>query len=283
MQTIVDGRQSNSGNDIFSHLLYLYVSYMKSLRSIWEGPVPPRCFLGMLKCLVLQNCPELTTIFTMDFLGNLSLLKELIVRDCPKITTLISDGSFKRKGEIFLPKLRKIMLLHLPELITISNGCYIGPSLNNMAIYDCRKLQSLSRLELSSQTLKVIMGEIKWWDQLQWSKEEWGISQRPSKFECMFFSIDDQVDIMTQFGNGGDDIDDDAENMTLPQTLFDHPKQNGDGFSMRGGFSTWTEQSESIEDGYGWKKYGQKGILGAKSPIVLVQWNLEKDEKEFEF
>ncbi|XP_028762912.1 disease resistance protein At4g27190-like isoform X2 [Neltuma alba] len=229
MQTVVDGRKTIRGNDIFSHLLYLCISHMKSLRSIWEGLLPPRCFFGMLKCLVLQNCPELTTIFTLDFLGNLSLLKEIIVKDCPKVTTLISDGSFKHKGEVFLPNLRRILLLHLPELITISNGCYIAPSLNTMGIYDCPKLQSLSKSELSSQTLN-IKGEIKWWDQLQWSREECGIPQRPSKFDGIFSSIDNQVDIMTQMGNDGDDIDDNADMMSL-QTLFEHPEQNAETFS----------------------------------------------------
>ncbi|KAI9107338.1 hypothetical protein K1719_021726 [Acacia pycnantha] len=336
MQIIVDGRQSNNGNDIFSHFLYLYVSHMKSLRSIWEGPVPPRCFLGMLKSLVLQNCPELTTIFSMDFLGNLSLLKELIVRDCPKITTLISDGSFKHKGEVFLPKLRKIMLLHLPKLITISNGCYIGPSLNNIAIYDCPKLQSLSRLELSSQTLEVIKGEINWWNQLQWSKEEWGISQRPSKFECLFSSIDNQVDIMTQFGNDGDAIDDDAVGgiVSEPQqsssatnfslnnhfdvrTQFgvddidvspvDEPLRPSNDDVVKDKkhsrrrcvgvtvcilftsacklitkivlyFSNTNKQSESLEDGYAWRKYGQKEILGAKFPRSYFRCTHKYDE-----
>ncbi|XP_054777260.1 disease resistance protein RPS2-like [Prosopis cineraria] len=101
MQTVVDARQSNSGDDTFSHLLYLHVSHMRSLRSIWEGPTPPRSFFGL--------------------------------------------------------------------------------NLEKMAIYDCPKLQSLSKKELSSQNLKLIKGETKWCDALQWSKEEWGISCRPSK------------------------------------------------------------------------------------------------------
>lgn len=91
MQTIVEGRQWNIDNDMLSHLLYLCVSYMKNLRSIWEGPAPPRYFLGMLRSLTLHNCPKLRTIFTVDFVGNLSLLKELIVKECPKVSTLIAD------------------------------------------------------------------------------------------------------------------------------------------------------------------------------------------------
>ncbi|XP_054776253.1 disease resistance protein RPS2-like isoform X3 [Prosopis cineraria] len=260
MQTIVDGRQSDSANDVFSHLLYLYISHMKSLRSIWEGPMPPHCFLGMLKSLVLQNCPELTTVFTLDFLGNLSLLKELIVKDCSKVKTLISDRSFKHKGEIFLPKLRKIMLLHLPELINISNECQIGSSLKSIAIYNCPKLQSLSKMELSSQNLTVIMGETRWWDAVQWSKEEWGTACRPSMFDCIFSSIDNHVEIMTQFGIDEDDIDDDPADMTPLQTLFDYPKQNTERIS-RMIFSASKKISkgeDTLDDRYKWREYGQK-------------------------
>ncbi|XP_054779404.1 probable disease resistance protein At4g27220 [Prosopis cineraria] len=266
MQTVVDGRQPNNGNHTLSHLLYLRISYMKSLRSIWEGPTPPRCFLGMLKSLVLQNCPELKVVFTMDFLRNLSLLKEVIVKDCPKVTTLISDGSFRYTGQIFLPKLSKIMLLHLPELLTISNGCYIGLNLEKMAIYDCPKLQSLSKMELSSQNLKLIKGETKWWDALQWSKEEWGISYQPSKFDCIFSSIDNQVDITTQFGTDDDDIDDDAAHKTPLQPSHADTKKDADRMS-RMTFSVSKriyEGQDTLYDGYNWRK--QKASVGSKNP-----------------
>ncbi|XP_054777412.1 uncharacterized protein LOC129285669 [Prosopis cineraria] len=185
MQTVVDARQSNSGDDTFSHLLYLHVSHMRSLRSIWEGPTPPRSFFGL--------------------------------------------------------------------------------NLEKMAIYDCPKLQSLSKKELSSQNLKLIKGETKWCDTLQWSKEEWGISCRPSKFDCIFSLIDNQIDIMTQFGID-DDIDDGADKRPL-LPLFEHPKQNADRisgitFSMSKRIS---EGEETLDDGYKWRTCGRKEILGSKN------------------
>ncbi|KAF7842812.1 disease resistance protein RPS2-like [Senna tora] len=253
MQTIVDGRHSNSNNDMLSHLLYLSVSYMKNLRSIWEGPNPPSSFLGMLKSLALHNCPNLTTVFTLDFLGNLSLLKELIVKECPKVTTLIkgSDGSSECEAKVFLPKLRKIILVHLPELINICNGLHIGPCLEIIGIYDCPKLQSLSKTELSSQSLKVIKGETKWWEALKWSEVDWGKACLPHKFDGLFSSVDIEDDMMTQLGVYMED-DNDSDNISA------------------GGI---------VDDGYSWRKYGQKDILGSKFPkhSITTRWPFEDD------
>ncbi|XP_054777411.1 uncharacterized protein LOC129285668 [Prosopis cineraria] len=207
MKTIVDGRCSSS-EDIFPHLLLLSVHYMKNLRSICEGQVRSSHCFGMLKSLALHNCPKLTSIFTLDFVGNLSLLKVLVVKDCPKISSVITCGSFElvEVGN-FLPKLRTMLFLHLPELITISKGLQMGPNLERIGIYNCPKLQSLSKSELSSQNLKVIKGEVKWWEALKWSEAEWGTEGRPSQFDCIFSSINQEADIMTQLGLD-DGIDD---------------------------------------------------------------------------
>ncbi|KAK7247469.1 hypothetical protein RIF29_42352 [Crotalaria pallida] len=209
MQTIVDGRHSCDNSDMLPHLLFLSVSHMKKLRSIWEGPPSPCCFFGMLRSLTLQSCPRLMTLFSLDFLGNLSLLKELIIKDCPKLSTLISHEISELKLDFFLPKLSKLLLVHLPELTSISNGIYIGPSLKEIGFYGCQKLCSLSRKELSSQVLTVIRGETKWWKGLDWSKEVWGKEDPLPMLNSIFSPINEEADILTQLAiYNHDDIDD---------------------------------------------------------------------------
>ncbi|XP_054779155.1 disease resistance protein At4g27190-like [Prosopis cineraria] len=211
MQTIVDGRYSRS-EDIFPRLLLLSVSYMKNLRSICEGEIHSSHCFGMLKSLTLHNCPKLSTIFTLNFISNLSLLKVLAVKGCPKVSALISCGSSKLKAGTFLSKLRTMILIHLPELISISNGLHMGPSLENIGIYDCPKLQSFSKMELSSKNLKIIKGETKWWEALTWSEAEWGKIGQPSMFDSIFSPINQEADIISQL-DFNDDIDDSTGGM----------------------------------------------------------------------
>ncbi|KAF8019434.1 hypothetical protein BT93_G0194 [Corymbia citriodora subsp. variegata] len=129
-------------------LEYLYVYRMKSLRCIYEGPLQ-RGSLSRLKCLALFTCPRLTTIFTPGILENLDSLEELKVEDCPLVLCLVrcEDNSIY-ESTYFLPKLKKLSLFSLPELITISSGLRIAPNLKQMSIFDCPNLMTPSTDEI---------------------------------------------------------------------------------------------------------------------------------------
>ncbi|KAK7392960.1 hypothetical protein VNO78_21410 [Psophocarpus tetragonolobus] len=194
METIVNG--SNSLDRPTSLTLeFLSVFYMKNLRSICEGH---GCFFLYLKSMTIHTCPMLTTIFTLDSLNNLSFLEEIIVEDCPKVTTLISYTTPEQKSEISLPKLKIISLLYLPELINIFNGLNVTHVLEEVIFYYCPKLESLSKSELTSKSLKIIRGENMWWEALKWNVEEWGHVGRPKYFEIIFSPIIEEFDMMKQ-------------------------------------------------------------------------------------
>ncbi|XP_048135677.1 uncharacterized protein LOC115725865 [Rhodamnia argentea] len=135
-------------------LEYLYVYRLKSLRSIYEGPLHRGC-LSHLKCLVLLTCPQLTTIFTPELLKNLDSLEELKVEDCPLVKSLVRcEDPLICKGT-FLPRLKKIFLFSLPELIGLSYGLCIAPNLEQMSIFDCPNLRHPSTDEFSCNHLTV--------------------------------------------------------------------------------------------------------------------------------
>ncbi|XP_029127509.1 disease resistance protein At4g27190 isoform X2 [Cajanus cajan] len=194
METIVDGGYLHDEHAL-PNLEFLSVFYMKNLRSICESP--EHSFLH-LKSIALHTCPMLTTIFTLESLYNLPLLEEIIIEDCPKVTTLISHDSPEQKTMAFLPRLRMITLLYLPELVNIFNGLHVEQALEKMVFYYCPKLQSLSKWELSSKSLKIIKGENKWWEALKWNVAEWGDAGRPIFLEPIFSPINEEADILTQ-------------------------------------------------------------------------------------
>uniref|UniRef100_A0A2N9GGB3 Disease resistance protein At4g27190-like leucine-rich repeats domain-containing protein n=1 Tax=Fagus sylvatica TaxID=28930 RepID=A0A2N9GGB3_FAGSY len=154
---------------VLESLEYLYVYYMKSLRSIWEGSVQKNS-LFLLKSLTLRTCPQLTTIFTQGLLANLCNLEELKVEDCPSIYSIVScEISAELKTSDFLPNLKKISLHYMPGLVSISSGLHIAPKLEWLSFYDCPNLKNPLIDEVSTQDLKKIKGERSWWEALEWS------------------------------------------------------------------------------------------------------------------
>jgi disease resistance protein RPS2 len=163
---------------------YLCIYYMKNLRSIWREPSRPWS-LYFLKYLTLRTCPRLTTIFTKRILGNLWNLEELTVDDCPSIETIVScETSAELKTSFhFLPTLKRMSLHYVPELISISSGLKIAPSLQWLSFYNCPKLKKLLNAEVSSKHLTHIKGERSWWEALEWR------SGRPSHLDEIFVPI----------------------------------------------------------------------------------------------
>ncbi|KAD4179491.1 hypothetical protein E3N88_28082 [Mikania micrantha] len=169
MRNIVDADYSME--NAFEFLEYLAVHSMKNLQSIWKGPITRNSF-SCLQVLALHTCPDLITVFTGQMLDNLHNLTVVIVEDCPKVKSLVSPRStYGSRDYIFLSNLRKILLLDLPELVSLSNGLYIAPQLETLLVYNCMKLDCLSRNELSSN-VNEIKGETEWWDALR-NRTEW--------------------------------------------------------------------------------------------------------------
>ena len=96
IEAIVNENDTDDGDVILDSLEYLSVHYMKTLRSIWKGKSlsPWSSSLLFLEVLKLYSCPQSTTIFTWDLVGNLNNLEEVVVEDCPEIKNLVllTDG-----------------------------------------------------------------------------------------------------------------------------------------------------------------------------------------------
>ncbi|XP_075652497.1 uncharacterized protein LOC142622828 [Castanea sativa] len=169
---------------VLGSLEHLYIYYMKSLRSIWEGPVQ-QSSLFLLKSLTLSTCPQLTTIFTQGLLDNLCNLGELKVEYCHSIKSIVScEISAEHGTSYFLPNLKKISLHCVPGLVSISNGLHIAPKLEWLSFYNCPNLKNPLIDEVSSQDLKKIRGERRWWEALEWS------NGRPGYLDEIFVPIE---------------------------------------------------------------------------------------------
>ncbi|KAM7481219.1 hypothetical protein LguiB_005802 [Lonicera macranthoides] len=177
MNTIVDGgdfyqERDNGGTPVLGSLRYLSVHYMKNLQSIWKGPIVSHC-LSSLEILALHTCPELTTIFNLELLRNLINLKELTVENCPKVKSLVSaDPSSLEADSDFLPALEKILLVDLPELVSIFAGLPIGPKLESIFFSNCPMLKNLFPTDFCSKYMHDIKAESEWSKALDSSSSE---------------------------------------------------------------------------------------------------------------
>ena len=214
IESIVDGAeiytQGDEGGDVCAEIIlgslqYLRLHYMKNLRSIWKGPIQRGC-LSNLKSLELHECPYLTTIFTLDLLENLNILEELVVEHCPEIISIVThEVPVEHRWfslVTYLPKLKKLSLHYMPKLVSISSGLCIAPTLEWMSFYNCPSLQTLSDMEVSSNNLKVIIGQADWWSALKWSTSAFGYVL-PCNLDSIFVPVKQDIDLMTQLAEIG--------------------------------------------------------------------------------
>ncbi|KAG5525750.1 hypothetical protein RHGRI_032140 [Rhododendron griersonianum] len=196
LQTIVDGDyECLSGGDkkpIFEGLRHLSIYYMKNLESIWQGSIPEDSLFN-LRSLTLHTCPNLTTIFMPDMLGNLFWLEELIVEDCPKIRNIVTQEDANVQSGHFLRYLKKIALLDLPQLVTISGPLCLGEEVDSLFVYSCPMLKSLDTAETYPKYCKIV-GEKEWWDSLKWHDSERSRMTQPA-----FEELRTDEDFINQF------------------------------------------------------------------------------------
>ncbi|XVF49872.1 hypothetical protein PTKIN_Ptkin04bG0050900 [Pterospermum kingtungense] len=216
MENLIDGEMHFDTNEddqcesdpdyveyVLESLQYLSIYYMENLEIIWRGPNHYGC-MSKLKFLALHTCPKLNIIFSHTLLENLVNLEEFILEDCPQVTSLVSRASVDPSmlDKKFLPSLKRLLLLYLPELISISNGLLMAPKLEIVGFYNCPKLKSMSKMELSSKNLKIIRGECQWWEDLNWNETEWGSC--PDYLMPIFSPINNKKDVMTQLAENTD-------------------------------------------------------------------------------
>ncbi|KAG8646007.1 hypothetical protein MANES_10G111380v8 [Manihot esculenta] len=176
LQSILDGDQMVIGASEevvvgFESLECLYIYYAKSLRSICEGRLDNSSF-KKLKYLTLHMCPELTIVFTLELLGNLSRLEEFTVDDCSNIRRLVQCKDIENEIKHVLPALKKISLHFLPELDSISDVLSIAPRIKWMSFYYCPNLKNLPISKAFHTELGQIKSEKSWWQALEWQNTE---------------------------------------------------------------------------------------------------------------
>lgn len=176
--------KDHSPRPVLGSLEHLWVYFMKNLTCILSGTIDSGvACLSNLKTLAIHACPQLMTVLTQGLLDGLTCLEDLVVVECAMIDSLVSLEA-REYSTPCLPSLKKLSLLHLRKLVSISRGIRIAPRLQSLVVYDCPNLKELCYMEAFND-LTEIRGLQEWWDGLTWCEPEW-TSGRPEYLSKIF-------------------------------------------------------------------------------------------------
>ncbi|GFZ04804.1 hypothetical protein Acr_17g0003760 [Actinidia rufa] len=162
-----------------------FVSLFKS-KFLGFAVIAPSCgTFSNLKNLSVWCCPKIKSLFTSISLLLFPNLKEIDVRYCRQIKEIIETSFFPNRDIplISLPKLKKISLVHLPELKSIFEGRMVCESIEKITVQKCPKLRRLpfslpivngqlsapaTLEEISTRTIFLKVVDIEWWESLEW-------------------------------------------------------------------------------------------------------------------
>ncbi|GAB2214619.1 hypothetical protein Droror1_Dr00018975 [Drosera rotundifolia] len=182
---------SNSSNpvtEVLPRLTRMHLQDLPRLETIWRGVVPSLCFQSLTSIRVI-DCNRLKIMFTDAITKTLKQLEILEVSNCDDMEILIS-----RKGdhtadpanqkinlsslrsyplestdtEIVFPRLRNLKLMHLRNIITLTEPRVIldCPSLEQLTVASCPRLMKLPFDPKTLPNLK-IKAERKWLEKLE--------------------------------------------------------------------------------------------------------------------
>ncbi|XXG44962.1 hypothetical protein AAC387_Pa02g0177 [Persea americana] len=200
MKTLFDGDEKQEACALLPNLEILMLKYLPGLRSLCDRSLLPGS-LSKLRQLKLFYCKNLKKVFQLGIIRQLNSLESLQVWGCRTMEEIIEIEEEEmsmsvashthnvisyNNDRLVLPNIKRIKLGLLPELVSICRGFsnFEWPSLQNIFIYGCPKLKSLSFLSngtnIVAPALKKIECKSPWWEALEWEDND--IKQRLQPF-----------------------------------------------------------------------------------------------------
>ncbi|XP_057778277.1 probable disease resistance protein At4g27220 [Salvia miltiorrhiza] len=122
MQVVIIGEKRDAS--FFPKLEYLGLHYLWKLEKIWGDDPTPGSY-GALKYLRISTCGKLEYVASHSVLQCLSNLETFIVEDCQSLKSIVKeDATVKGAAAALLPRLKTMLLRHLPELVALGRGLF---------------------------------------------------------------------------------------------------------------------------------------------------------------
>ncbi|XP_058181316.1 putative disease resistance RPP13-like protein 1 [Rhododendron vialii] len=134
----------------------LFLWRFEELTTLWDDEVRLQNRLPALRCLTIDGCPQLISLFAREEGDNLKSLQELSILHCPRLisfpvlpSTLKELQIYDCDGLVSLPdltllnNLEKLCIDCCPSLPYLSSGSGLPPALKKLQVTWCAELNSL--------------------------------------------------------------------------------------------------------------------------------------------
>ncbi|XP_071939613.1 disease resistance protein At4g27190-like [Coffea arabica] len=138
MESIVDGG-SIIDEIALPNLSHLSLHYLWNLNKIWKGEITAESFKA-LKVLSVHTCPRLGFVLSCSMVQYFPSLEDLTVEDCASMIEIILCEMQTEVCSAEIPKLKKLELRYLPQLLRICHQSY--QHIEHLNIIYCPKFES---------------------------------------------------------------------------------------------------------------------------------------------
>lgn len=156
----------------FPSLEILVLRKLPKLKAISNAIAASQIFTK-LRSLQIHSCNNMSYLFSSGMLQDFQNVEEIEVWNSRLLEMMVEDQTINNDifSTVLLPKLRRLSLSMLPELIYITRSVMICDNLETIEIWDCDKLRVLPfSISHFPSSLKHIKGTRNWWDELEWDE-----------------------------------------------------------------------------------------------------------------
>ena len=146
---------------VLDQLQELHLNGLSKLMHIWKkGPKRIMGF-GNLRLLKVENCNNLTNLFSPSIGKLLVMLEEIKVIGCEKIEELLAIAKQEEEEEVLFYKVNSIWLEDLPNLQCFckEENAFEWPSLKKIMVTRCPNLRTFVPTNLKTPELEGVYGD----------------------------------------------------------------------------------------------------------------------------
>ena len=158
--------------DLLPNLEEIHLHFLKHLHSISELVDHLGLRFSKLRVMEVTRCPYLDHLLDCGgVILTLENLEDLKVSSCPEVVELFKCSSLSNSvADPIVPGLQRIKLTDLPKLKSLSRQRGTWPRLAYVEVIGCDSLKKLPLSKRSADALKEIVGELEWWNRLEWDR-----------------------------------------------------------------------------------------------------------------